>query len=70
VDLVIETVAVIAFALYGVLRGLRKGFDAVGLISVAFAVTFGGGTEHRCAVDISGSHGSDQVQRVPLIRTN
>jgi len=40
----IEFVAVAASALYGILRGLRCGFDIVGLLSVAAAAAFGGGT--------------------------
>ena len=50
-DIIIETAAVVAFAIYGVLRGLRKGFDAVGLTSVAFAVAFGGGTLRDLLID-------------------
>ncbi|MEO0530282.1 MAG: trimeric intracellular cation channel family protein [Planctomycetota bacterium] len=40
----IELAAVASSALYGVLRGLRCGFDAVGLVSVSAATAFGGGT--------------------------
>lgn len=40
----IELAAVAVSALYGVLRGLRSGFDAVGLVCVAAAAAFGGGT--------------------------
>jgi uncharacterized membrane protein YeiH len=40
----IELAAVAASALYGTLRGLRNGFDIVGLLSVAAAAAFGGGT--------------------------
>lgn len=40
----IEFAAVVASALYGILRGLRAGFDLVGLVSVSAAVAFGGGT--------------------------
>ena len=36
--------AVIASAIYGILLACRKEMDAVGVISVAFAVAFGGGT--------------------------
>lgn len=40
----IELAAVVAMALYGILRGLRAGFDVVGLVSLSAAVAFGGGT--------------------------
>lgn len=40
----IEFVAVMASAVYGILLAARKGMDFVGLFSVAFAVSFGGGT--------------------------
>lgn len=40
----IEIVAVIASAMYGILLGCRKGLDAVGVFTIAFAVAFGGGT--------------------------
>ncbi len=41
---VIEFLAVITSALYGVLLAGRNRMDAVGVISIAFAVAFGGGT--------------------------
>lgn len=47
----IETGAVFASAVYGVLLGLRKGFDLVGLASVGFAVAFGGGTLRDLLID-------------------
>lgn len=40
----IEFVAVMSSAVYGILLAARKGMDFVGLFSVAFAVSFGGGT--------------------------
>lgn len=40
----LEFAAVAASALYGILRGLRDGFDIVGLLSVSAAAAFGGGT--------------------------
>ncbi|QDV75657.1 trimeric intracellular cation channel family protein [Botrimarina mediterranea] len=40
----IELAAVAASALYGILRGLRDGFDIVGLLCVGAATAFGGGT--------------------------
>ena len=43
-DPAIEFIAVAASALYGILRGLRCNFDIVGLLSVAAATAFGGGT--------------------------
>ena len=42
--LIIECLAVVASAIYGVLLAARKGMDVVGVFSVAFAVAFGGGT--------------------------
>lgn len=47
----IELLAVTAFAIYGVLRGLRCGFDLVGLVSVAAATAFGGGTLRDLLLD-------------------
>lgn len=41
---VIEYMAVIVGAIYGVLLAARKGMDAMGVFAVAFAVAFGGGT--------------------------
>lgn len=40
----IEFMAVIAAAIYGVLLASRKGMDVMGVFAVAFAVAFGGGT--------------------------
>ncbi|MCG8599299.1 MAG: TRIC cation channel family protein [Verrucomicrobiales bacterium] len=40
----IEFLAVIVSAIYGVLLAARKGMDVVGVFVVAFAVAFGGGT--------------------------
>lgn len=47
----IELLAVTATAMYGVLRGLRSGFDLVGLVSVAAAAAFGGGTLRDLLLD-------------------
>jgi uncharacterized membrane protein YeiH len=47
----LEFAAVLSAAIYGVLRGLRKDFDIVGLISVSFAVAFGGGTLRDVLLD-------------------
>lgn len=40
----IEFMAVIVAAVYGVLLASRKGMDVMGVFAVAFAVAFGGGT--------------------------
>ena len=40
----IEFLAVISAAIYGVLLASRKGMDIMGVFSVAFAISFGGGT--------------------------
>jgi hypothetical protein len=40
----IEFSAVVASAIFGVLLAARKEMDAVGIITVALAVAFGGGT--------------------------
>ncbi len=40
----IEFAAVVVSAIYGVLRAARKGLDVVGVIALALAVAFGGGT--------------------------
>lgn len=48
---VIEFAAVLSAAIYGVLRGLRKDFDIVGLISMSFVVAFGGGTLRDMLLD-------------------
>jgi uncharacterized membrane protein YeiH len=42
--LVIEVLAVISGAVFGVLLARRKGMDFVGVFSVAFMTAFGGGT--------------------------
>ena len=47
----IEIAAVVASALYGVLLGCRKGLDAVGVFTIAFAVAFGGGTLRDLLLD-------------------
>lgn len=40
----IEFCAVVSSAMYGILLGCRKRFDAVGLFAVSGAIAFGGGT--------------------------
>lgn len=40
----IELIAVVVSALYGILLAARKGMDVMGVFTVAFAVSFGGGT--------------------------
>lgn len=40
----IEFAAVLVSGIYGVLRATRKHLDVVGVVSLAFAVAFGGGT--------------------------
>lgn len=40
----IEFFAVISSAMYGILLGCRKRFDAVGMFAVSGAIAFGGGT--------------------------
>jgi uncharacterized membrane protein YeiH len=47
----IEIGAVVASGLYGVLLGCRKGLDAVGVFTIAFAVAFGGGTLRDLLLD-------------------
>ncbi len=47
----IEIFAVVASALYGVLMACRKGLDAVGVFTIAFAVAFGGGTLRDLLLD-------------------
>lgn len=42
--IIIEFLAVIVSAIYGVLLAARKGLDLMGVFAVAFAVAFGGGT--------------------------
>jgi uncharacterized membrane protein YeiH len=48
---VIETAAVIASAIYGVLLAARKNLDIVGVFAVAFIISFGGGTLRDLALD-------------------
>lgn len=48
---VIEYAAVISAAIYGVLLAYRKGMDFVGVFSVAFVVSFGGGTMRDLFLD-------------------
>ena len=40
----IELLAVVSCAFYGIILGCRKRMDVVGIFSMAFAVSFGGGT--------------------------
>lgn len=47
----IEILAVVSSALYGVLLACRKGLDAVGVFTIAFAVAFGGGTLRDLLLD-------------------
>ena len=47
----IELSGVIAFALYGISRAHQKNMDLVGLFSVAFIVSFGGGTLRDLCLD-------------------
>ena len=47
----IELSGVIAFALYGISRAHQKQMDLVGLFSVAFIVSFGGGTLRDLCLD-------------------
>ncbi|MGI9242859.1 MAG: trimeric intracellular cation channel family protein [Verrucomicrobiales bacterium] len=47
----IEFIAVIASAIYGILLACRKEMDVVGVIAVAFAVAFGGGTLRDLCLD-------------------
>ena len=42
--IVIEYLAVIVSAIFGVLLAARKGMDVMGVFAVSFAVAFGGGT--------------------------
>lgn len=48
---IIELSGVIAFALYGISRAHQKNMDFVGLFSVAFIVSFGGGTLRDLCLD-------------------
>ncbi len=41
---IVELLAVVASAVYGILLGCRKQFDVVGIFSVSFVIAFGGGT--------------------------
>ena len=47
----VESIAVIASAIYGILLACRKEMDVVGVIAVAFAVAFGGGTLRDLCLD-------------------
>ncbi len=49
--LVIEVVAVISGAIFGVLLARRKGMDFVGVFCVAFMTAFGGGTLRDVLLD-------------------
>ncbi|RLS33302.1 MAG: trimeric intracellular cation channel family protein [Planctomycetota bacterium] len=49
--LVIEVLAVISGAVFGVLLARRKGMDFVGVFSVAFMTAFGGGTLRDVLLD-------------------
>ncbi len=49
--LIIEVVAVISGAIFGVLLARRKGMDFVGVFSVAFMTAFGGGTLRDVLLD-------------------
>lgn len=55
---IIEFLAVVVGAIYGVLLASRKGMDVMGVFAVAFSVAFGGGTFAICfsiAARFSGS---------------
>ena len=41
---IVELLAVVSSAIYGILLGCRKHFDVVGIFSVSFVLAFGGGT--------------------------
>lgn len=41
---IIELLAVVAAALYGILLAVRSGMDFTGIFAIAFAAAFGGGT--------------------------
>ncbi len=41
---IVEFAAVVAFAVYGIIRGAERKMDVVGLFAVAFMAAFGGGT--------------------------
>lgn len=49
--LVIEILAVLAFAYSGVVEARRSGFDYVGVLTVAFVTAFGGGTLRDVLLD-------------------
>ena len=48
---VIETIAVIVAAIYGVILAARHKMDVVGVVAVAFLVAFGGGTLRDFCLD-------------------
>ena len=50
-QIVVESVATIAFALSGVIEGARKRLDAVGICVVAGLAAFGGGTVRDILLD-------------------
>ncbi len=50
-QIAVEAVAVIAFALSGVIEGARKRLDAVGIFVVAALAAFGGGTVRDVLLD-------------------
>tara|TARA_R110002096_G_scaffold1357_5_gene7146 strand:- start:1297 stop:1911 length:615 start_codon:yes stop_codon:yes gene_type:complete len=50
---IIEYLAVVVSAIYGVLLAARKGMDVVGVFAVAVAVAFGGGTLRDLFLDRS-----------------
>jgi len=52
IQLGIEVVATLAFALSGILEGARKRLDAVGVCVVAFLAAFGGGTLRDLLLDV------------------
>jgi len=49
--LIIEVMAVISGAIFGVLMARRKGLDFVGVCTVAFITSFGGGTVRDVLLD-------------------
>lgn len=51
-QILIEVVATLAFALSGILEGARKRLDAVGVCVVAFLAAFGGGTLRDLLLDV------------------
>lgn len=52
IQLGIEVVAILAFALSGIIEGARKRLDAVGVCVVAFLAAFGGGTLRDLLLDV------------------